>query len=200
MKGRRRPYRLQARADSVAQTRARIVDATVALHAELGPAHTTISAIAERAGVERLTVYRHFPDERTLLRACSGRWLEQNPPPDPAGWQPVADPTDRTLRALTQLYSYFLTSERMLVRVYRDLPDSSALAEVTQGFENYLIAVAEGLWESWANVTPAQPELRNALRTVVRFPFWAALAPFGSAEAAKARLVTRWIKTLSYPA
>src|SRR3954447_7592226 len=91
----RRKYELRERAEAQAETRQRIVDAAVALHSSVGPAATTISAIAEHAGVERLTVYRHFPDELTLLRACSGKWLADNPPPDPAAWAALEPPEAR---------------------------------------------------------------------------------------------------------
>ena len=70
----KRRYELKERARRQAETKQRIVEAAVALHTSVGPARTTISAIAERAGVERHTVYAHFPDERTLFRACSTHW------------------------------------------------------------------------------------------------------------------------------
>ena len=79
-----RKYELKRRAERQEQTRRRIVEATVGLHESVGPARTTVSAVAERAGVQRLTVYRHFPDERALLAACSGHWIASNPTPDPA--------------------------------------------------------------------------------------------------------------------
>ena len=87
-----RKYELRERAESVAETRARIVEATVALHAQLGPARTTITAIADRANVQRLTVYRHFPDELSLFRACSAHWTSRNPRPDTTSWQLIGDP------------------------------------------------------------------------------------------------------------
>ena len=95
-----RKYELKQRAESLTATRGRIVEATVELHDSLGPACTTISAIAERAGVQRLTVYRHFPDERSLFGACSGHWAAQNPVPDPAAWAAIDDPEERLLVAL----------------------------------------------------------------------------------------------------
>src|SRR5215208_5174558 len=77
------------------RTRQRIVEATIELHETVGTARTTISAIAEKAGVQRLTVYRHFPDERALFTACRGHWSATNPPPDPATWTQSADPEER---------------------------------------------------------------------------------------------------------
>ena len=90
-----RKYELKQRALSQAETRQRIVDATVDLHRELGPLRTTISAIAERAGVQRLTVYRHFPDDRALFGACSSQWRAAHPMPDPSAWAAVEDPAER---------------------------------------------------------------------------------------------------------
>ena len=92
----KRRYVLQARGDNVAETRARIVQAIMALHQEVGPRKTTVSAIASRAGVERLTVYRHFKGEAEMFAACSERYLELNPPPDPLAWAVEHDPMRRT--------------------------------------------------------------------------------------------------------
>src|ERR671931_1795497 len=86
MSNQRRPYRMKRRAELEELTRRRITESAVALHQELGPAQTSISAIADRAGVRRSTVYRHFPDEEALFRACSSYWRAVNPPPDPRAW------------------------------------------------------------------------------------------------------------------
>src|SRR3954454_19384323 len=90
-----RKYELKERARRQDETRRRITEATVELHRTVGAARTTISAIAEKAGVERLTVYRHFPDEGSLFDACSAHWIEANPLPDPAAWAAIADPDER---------------------------------------------------------------------------------------------------------
>src|SRR5215470_19043989 len=98
MKKAKRGYVLRARAEQAAQTRARIVEAIMQLHQEVGPRNTTISAIADRAKVERLTVYRHFRDEAAMFAACSHRYLELNPPPDPAAWAEELEPVGRVQR------------------------------------------------------------------------------------------------------
>src|SRR3954447_15999631 len=91
----KRPYRMKRRAEQEAATRLRITESAVALHGTLGPARTSVSAIAEHAGVRRSTVYRHFPDEATLFEACTAHWAASNPPPDLAGWATIADPDER---------------------------------------------------------------------------------------------------------
>src|ERR1700704_6137942 len=130
-----RTYELKQRAENVTATRRRIVDATVELHDSVGPARTTISAIAERAGVQRLTVYRHFPDERTLFEACSSHWSAQNPLPDPSTWAAAADEPEERLRiALTEIYRFFGRTEGMTGNLLRDLPHSATLQEVAAPF------------------------------------------------------------------
>ena len=115
-----RKYELKQRAESLAATRERIVEATVELHDALGPARTTISAIAERAGVQRLTVYRHFPDERSLFEACSGHWAAHNPAPDPSTWTAFDDPEERLGIALAEIYAFYRSTEGMTGNLLRD--------------------------------------------------------------------------------
>src|SRR5918992_2903989 len=99
-----RPYRQKVRAEHKEETRQRIIESAVALHLERGPAQTSINAIAERAGVNRVTVYRHFPDARTLLEACSAHARRLNPPPDLDAWRRIEDPRRRLEVGLGQLY------------------------------------------------------------------------------------------------
>ena len=101
--------------------RQRIIEATVELHQTVGMARTTISAIAEKAGVQRLTVYRHFPDERALFHACTGHWRAANPPPEPGPWSQIADPHERLEMALAEVYAYHRQTEPMMSNVVRDL-------------------------------------------------------------------------------
>src|SRR5918999_1011525 len=101
-----RPYRKNVRARREEETRRRITEATVELHREVGPSNTTISAIAERAGVQRLTVYRHFPDEAALFGACSAHWRAEHPVPDPRPWAAIGDPEERLRTALGEIYAY----------------------------------------------------------------------------------------------
>src|ERR1700756_5122423 len=99
MSDQKRTYRMRRRAELEEQTRRRITESTIALHEQLGPARTSISAIAERAGVRRSTVYRHSPDEAALFAACSSHWRAENPPPDPQAWAAIEDPAKRTQTA-----------------------------------------------------------------------------------------------------
>jgi AcrR family transcriptional regulator len=115
-----RKYVLNRRAERQDETRERIVDAAVALHHTIGPAHTTDVAIAERAGVTRRTFYRHFPDELSLFRACTSHSFEKWPPPQPDKWRRVADPVERLRLALGELYAYYRVAGSGLVVIMRD--------------------------------------------------------------------------------
>src|SRR5689334_1356859 len=126
-----RTYQLKKRAERQEETRRRIVQAAVDLHGTIGPARTTVSAIAERAGVQRHTYYRYFPDDRTLGMACSGLHMEQNPVPDPEPWREIADPADRLAHGLSELYAWYERTEQMLTNVTRDAETDPVMAEVS---------------------------------------------------------------------
>ena len=125
-----RKYELKRRAERQDETRQSIIDATVALHTSIGPARTSIRAIAERAGVQRHTVYRHFPDEQILYLACSGQYSEQHPLPDPAAWQTITDPERRLRHGLALLYDYFAENSEALLPIVRDAPLDKATREL----------------------------------------------------------------------
>ena len=112
---------MQRRAEQVDETRQRIIDATVGLHGTIGPAATTIAGIAEAAGVTRLTVYRHFPDDTTLFEACSADWLAQQRRPDPSAWADIPDPEQRLRAGLTDVYRFYRAGAGMLFRIHRDI-------------------------------------------------------------------------------
>jgi AcrR family transcriptional regulator len=141
---------MRRRAKRQDETRQRIVEATVELHETVGMARTTISAIAEKAGVQRLTVYRHFPDERALFFACTGHYMDVNPPPDPASWSQVANPQERLRMALSEVYAYYRLTEPMMANVIRDAqvhPLTREMAEpLFQLFERMRYVLSTG-WE-----------------------------------------------------
>jgi AcrR family transcriptional regulator len=114
-------YKLKKRAERQEETRLRIARATLELHETIGPSLTARSAIAERAGVGRPTVYSHFPDDLSLGMACSSLEMSENPLPDPGPWEEISDPEGRLRVALTELYAYFRRRERLWANIFRDL-------------------------------------------------------------------------------
>jgi AcrR family transcriptional regulator len=170
-----RKYELRQRAESLAATSARIVEATVELHDSLGPAQTTISAIAERAGVQRLTVYRHFPDERSLFQACSAHWTARNPKPDPSSWAAVDDPEARLRIALTEIYGFYRSTEGMTGNIVRDLPASPVLQEVAAPLAEYWRTVREVLDRGWKVRGHRRALLRGMIGHAIAFETWRSL-------------------------
>jgi AcrR family transcriptional regulator len=171
----KRKYELKQRAESQTATRERIVEATVELHDSIGPARTTISAIAERAGVQRLTVYRHFPDERALFTACSGHWRANHPAPDPTAWAAIDDPDERLRVALTEIYAFFRATESMTGNLLRDLPGLPALQDVAAPFIKYWQGVPEVLDRGWTVRGRKRKVLRAVIGHAVEFETWQSL-------------------------
>lgn len=186
---RRRRYTVTRRAENVNETRRRITEAAVALHGTLGPARTTISAVAERAGVQRLTVYRHFPDEESLFLACSSHWIAANPPPDPGAWRSIAHPRARLRTALAGLYAYYARTSEMWERTYRDLPLVEALRGPMSKWRGYLDGARDVLLDGWSTRDGQTRRLKTAIAHAVDFTAWASLARHGAASPAAAAAV-----------
>jgi len=170
-----RRYELRRRAERQEETRRRIVEATVALHEALGVARTTISDIAARAGVERATVYRHFPDERALLTACTGHYLARHPPPDPAPWQQIADPAARLRAGLAEVYAYHRRTERMSDRAARDLADAPVLREVLAPALAHWARLCDALASGWPVPEERRALVAAAVGHAVAFSTWRSL-------------------------
>jgi len=138
MSDRTRKYEKRARAEAEAQTRMRITESAVELHGSLGPARTSMSAVAEHAGVRRSTLYRHFPDERALFGACSAHWAAENPPPDVGAWVAIDDPGARLEAALSDLYAYYRRTEGMMDKLLRDASTLAIVDELMGGYRAFL--------------------------------------------------------------
>jgi AcrR family transcriptional regulator len=126
-----RTYTLKKRAEQQADTRRRIVEAAVDLHSSVGPAQTTFSMIAERAGVQRHTLYAHFPDERSMLMACSGLTAERDPLPDAAPWRAIADRRERLGAGLSALYGWYQRNAARAACVLRDAETHALTREIS---------------------------------------------------------------------
>src|SRR5262245_26873740 len=170
-----RQYTKKRRAELEAETRRHITEAAVELHGTVGPAHTSISAIAERAGVRRSTVYRHFPDEVALFAACSSHWEERNPPPDLGGWAAIADPDDRLRMALGELYGYYSRTHEMLENLYRDERTVPTVRERFAAFHGYLAAARDTLLRGHAARGRRRDELGAAIGHALAFSTWRSL-------------------------
>ena len=126
-----RTYTLKRRAEQQAETRQRIVEAAVELHSTIGPARTTFSMVAERAGVQRHTLYAHFPDERSLLMACSGHVAEIDPLPDAKPWRAIDDPRERLRTGLAAIYGWYERNAVLAGCLMRDAEQHALVREIS---------------------------------------------------------------------
>lgn len=170
-----RKYELKRRAERQEETRQRIVEAAVHLHETVGGPGATISAIAEQAGVERLTVYRHFPDERSLLTACTSHYLSQNPPPNPGRWQSITDP-DLCLRtALTEIYAYHRQTEAMMNNAQRNMTFMPVLQELLTPLFEYWKSIRDLLADRYQENAETRTQIRAAIGHAIDFVTWRSL-------------------------
>jgi AcrR family transcriptional regulator len=172
MSDRKRKYEKRSRAEAEARTRLRITESAVELHGSLGPARTSMSAVAEHAGVRRSTLYRHFPDERALFGACSAHWGEANPPPDLGRWRSIDDPGERLAAALAALYAYYRQTEEMLDKLLRDAPAVPVVDGLMGGFRAFLAEATDVLMHGRGLRGKARDRTRAAIGHALAFRTW----------------------------
>ena len=170
-----RKYEQSKRAEQQEETRRRIVRAAVDLHELVGPARTSVSAVAERAGVQRNTFYRHFPDDSTLIRACSSLFDSEHPLPDPRRWSTEPDPVRRVEIALTEVYGYWGEHEQMIGNVLRDAETDELVRTVAEeSWGTALDAMREVLVDGWPEEARS-PELTAMVDLALSFRTWQSL-------------------------
>jgi AcrR family transcriptional regulator len=190
-----------ARARNVRRTRQRIVEAAMGLHTSVGPARTTVSAIAERAGVQRHTVYAHFPDEASIFRACTGHWLSLNPLPEHERWAAIEPFEGRVEAAIDDVSAYWERTAGDLTPVLADVGKVAAMDEA--------VAFWAGLTDAWVASAVGGHRLRGrrrarleaALRHAMAMDTWRTLtAPGGMTRPEAVRLMSGFVRLAAEPA
>ncbi|HET8567175.1 MAG TPA: TetR/AcrR family transcriptional regulator [Solirubrobacterales bacterium] len=188
MSDKKRPYKMKRRAEQEARTRRRITESAVELHGTRGPAHTSMKAVAEHAGVPRSTVYRHFPDEEALFGACSAHWAAENPPPDVSLWEQIDDPEDRLRTALEELYAYYRQVGDMLDKLLRDEASVPMVARLFAPYHQLMEFITEILMRGRGLRGKANNRTRAAIGHAISFRTWQQLTAdqgLGDVEAAE---------------
>jgi AcrR family transcriptional regulator len=189
MSDEKRKYELKKRAEGMAETRLRITEAAVELHGSVGPARTTVSALAERAGVQRHTVYRHFPTEADLFAACSAHWEAQHPWPSPASWDGFTD-------GLGALYRWYEQTEDMLTNLLRDAELVDAVPEAMEPLLGFFAEARQALAKGW----PRRKAVTAAIAHATDFHTWRSLVREGGVSRAEAvRLLTAMVERAADP-
>jgi AcrR family transcriptional regulator len=190
----KRRYELKKRAEEMAETRLRITEAAIELHGSVGPSRTTLTAVAKQAGVERRTLYRHFPTEADLFAACSTHYFTANPWPDLARWRAIRDPHERLELALDELYAYYERTEPMFSNVLRDAELVDFAHDAVAPLHAYVDEAAETL-EVGRKVRGRRRQLvRGALRHAVAFSTWRSLSTNGIERSDAVKLVTALVE------
>ncbi len=192
-----RRYQLRKRREDMAETRRRIVEAAVELHGTVGPAKTTFSLVAERAGVQRSTLYRHFADEEALFGACTSHWLAAHPWPSPDDWRTIADPADRLRHGLRNLYRYYDANQLMLGNSNRDMDVMPAF--VGEMIRSRFAALHAALLEAWPDDLPDRAQFAAAVRHALDFRAWRSLDDAGLAPDQAAALMARMLLAVATP-
>ncbi len=182
----KRKYELKARAEAQQATRARIAAAAASLHEEVGIARTTVTEIAARAGVQRLTVYNHFPDLEALLPACTAHWLGEHPMPDLAPGLALDDPEERLHAVLASLYGWYRETAPMQRRVFGERATVPELDSwITQSSDPLLAQLAGDLSAGFD-----RPGAQALVPLALDFWTWQRLDREGLDDAAAASLMT----------
>ena len=173
-------YELKRRAERQEETRLRIARAAVKLHGTVGPSKTTLSDLAEAAGVSRPTVYSHFPDELSLFKACSSLFRSEEPPPDPEPWRDIADPEERLRAALAEVYAYFRRTEGLLFNVLHDAEGDAEVSAIVREVHEPVIAHWERMKDVLATAWEVGEEgpgqlLWGAIGVALDFQAWRAM-------------------------
>lgn len=185
---------MKRRAELEERTRRRITESAVALHGTIGPARTSVSAVAEHAGVRRSTVYRHFPDEEALFGACSAHWAMENPLPDIEAWSQVTDPGERLATALAEMYAFYRGSEGMLTNLFRDRSAVAVVDQLMGAYDQFVAAAVEILLAGRGLRGKAKAQTRAAIGHALEFSTWRSLARGqGLDDAAAANLMARLV-------
>lgn len=198
MSDKKRPYKMKRRAELEAQTKQRITESAVELHGTLGPAWTSMKAIAEHAGVPRSTVYRHFADEEAVFGACSAHWGMENPPPDVTLWEKIADPEERLQTALGQLYPYYRRAGAMLDKLLRDEAQVPMVAKAFAPYHQLMEMIAEILMRDRGLRGRARNRTRAAIAHAIAFRAYQQLTEEGGlSDAEAAELMRRLVAAVA---
>ena len=168
-------YELKRRAERQEETRRRITEAAIELHSTVGGTQATISEIAERAGVQRRTVYNHFPTEHALLTACMGHYWAFNPLLDPTPWEEIADPEARLRRALAEIYAFYGRHERLLANFAADAHVNPTVREVAEPYYRHWERMRDILAAGWKASDGRRHLLGAALDLTLDFQTWSTL-------------------------
>jgi AcrR family transcriptional regulator len=187
---------LGRRLEQVEAMRQRITEAAFELHGTVGPAQTSISAVAELAGVQRHTVYHHFPDLTSLFRACTEHGMRVTGVPEGASWLAIDDPTTRLRHALDELYAYYRRNARLLGNIVRDM---SVLADIggSEAFVERLAELFSAVAVGWPGDAATQRLRTVAIGHAMAYETWRSVTEMGLSDLEASDLMLGLVSTIN---
>ena len=183
------------RREQLEGTRQRIVEAAFELHGMIGPAQTSISAVAERAGVQRHTVYHHFPDLTSLFRACTEHGMRVTRIPEAALWRAIEDPAIRLGHALGELYAYYRANARLLGNIVRDMPLTADIGG-SEAFVERMTELFSTLADGWPDDAATQRVRTVTIGHAMSYETWRSLTDRGLSDLEASELMLRLVTTV----
>jgi AcrR family transcriptional regulator len=183
------------RREQLEATRQRIAEAAFELHGTIGPAQTSISAVAERAGVQRHTVYHHFPDLTSLFRACTEHGMRVTRIPEAALWRAIEDPAIRLGQALGELYAYYRANARLLGNIVRDMPLTAGIGG-SEAFVERMTELFSTLADGWPDDTATQRVRMVTIGHAMSYETWRSLTDRGLSDGEASELMLRLVTTV----
>jgi AcrR family transcriptional regulator len=178
--------------------RQRLAEAAFELHASVGPAQTSISAVAERADVQRHTVYHHFPDMTSLIRACTEHGMRVTAIPDAASWRAIEDPAGRLRHGLGELYSYYRANDRLIGNIVRDMAFMAQFGG-SEAFAERMTELFSALAEGWPGAPATQRLRMTAIGHAMAFETWRSLTDNGLSDAEAGELMLGFVTGVDAP-
>jgi AcrR family transcriptional regulator len=185
----RRKYRMTDRAKAQAETRERIVIATMQLHDEQGVAATSFVDVANRAGIGAATVYRHFPTLGSLVMACGAHvWREMDPPvPDRASesFNGISGTEARLQRLVEEVDRFYRRGALRLTKAHAD----RHLVPELDGFLRAVEAGVAALVREAVRDQGLPAGVLQMLIALMAFPVWTSMQSIDVEDEQRRRLV-----------
>jgi AcrR family transcriptional regulator len=191
-----RTYRLGKRAESQAETRDRIVAATLRLYREVGVAGATVPAVARAADVAQGTVRNHFPGPTDLADAAAAAILGDAGMPDASIFDGVSLLAERVERLLVEVSAFFERSTGWWEVREADRSAGNAWEVAEAGYQTRITALIRAALEPLGD----DPMAVAVIDAVLVHVYFSVRAGGGSADEAvdvERQLLLPWLEARS---
>ena len=181
----RRKYVSEARRAQVEETRHRILESLAQVVAESGEGEVIFEAIAQKAGIERRTVFRYFPNREALMRAFWS-WINER-----LAAQTLPKDFEDLLKLPIEVFSGFDRNEGIIrASLHSSTGREMRLAALSERRKSFRKAVSDGLNE----VSPVERKrMEAAAHLLYSAAAWETLKDYGGLSGREAGETVSWI-------